>query len=316
MTPELFLTISCLVIVITSTTGGMLLAALRITHTQLQLMVSMIAGLMLGVALLHLLPMSVEILPQPHWAFFTALLGLLVMFFLIRAFHFHQHATLEADVESEPAGADRDEACQHDHGHTHGHTHEHAPRSTENHQHAHKSSAASWLGLVIGLSIHSLLDGFALAAAVNAESGGFYLGALGIMLAIALHKPLDNMMVTSMMIARGSSRNSMFVFNLLYALTCPLGALLLWLGIAQASELQHWILGLALAFSAGVFLCISLGDLLPELHFHTHDRFKLSAALLAGVAIALGIEFLPGHSHHGADAGHERHEHEKHEHDE
>jgi len=269
---------------------------------------------MLGVALLHLLPMSVEILPQSSWAFCTALLGLLVMFFLIRTFHFHQHATLEGEVGSEPAEAGHDDACQHDHGHTRGHDHTHA--AAERNHHRHQSSTASWLGLVIGLSIHSLLDGFALAAAVNAESGGFYLGALGIMLAIALHKPLDNMMVTSMMIARGSSRNSMFVFNLLYALTCPLGALLLWLGIAQASELQHWILGLALAFSAGVFLCISLGDLLPELHFHTHDRFKLSAALLAGVAIALGIEFLPGHSHHGADAGHERHEHEKHEHDE
>ena len=312
MTPEQFLTISCLLIVVTSTMGGMVLAALRITHTQLQLMVSLIAGLMLGVALLHLLPMSVEILPQSSWAFITALLGLLAMFFLIRAFHFHQHAVIEADIESEPSLPDHEAVCQHDHGHTHNHAHDHGEK---HHQH-HKSSAASWLGLVVGLSIHSLLDGFALAAAVNAESDGLYLGALGIMLAITLHKPLDNMMITSMMIARGSSRKSMLVANLLYALTCPLGAVLLWLGIAQSSELQHWILGLALAFSAGVFLCISLGDLLPELHFHTHDRFKLSAALILGVAIALGIEFLPGHSHQGADTGHEHHEHDRHEHDE
>ena len=38
-----------------------------------------------------------------------------------------------------------------------------------------------------------------------------------------------------------------------------------------------------LAFSAGTFLCIALSDLLPELQFHAHDRWKLSAALLAGV---------------------------------
>jgi len=292
--------------------GGMLLAALRITHTQLQLMVSLIAGLMLGVALLHLLPMSVEILPQPSWAFITALLGLLAMFFLIRAFHFHQHAVIEAEVESVPALPAHDAACQHDHGHTHIHAQDHGKKGYDQ----HKSSAASWLGLVVGLSIHSLLDGFALAAAVNAESNGLYWGALGIMLAIALHKPLDNMMITSMMIARGSSGKSMFTANLLYALTCPLGAVLLWLGIAQSSEMQHWILGLALAFSAGVFLCISLGDLLPELHFHTHDRFKLSAALILGVAIALGIEFLPGHSHHGAGSDHDHLEHNDHqEHD-
>jgi zinc and cadmium transporter len=41
----------------------------------------------------------------------------------------------------------------------------------------------------------------------------------------------------------------------------------------------------ALAFSAGTFLCIALSDLLPELQFHSHDRFKLSVALLAGVGL-------------------------------
>ena len=41
----------------------------------------------------------------------------------------------------------------------------------------------------------------------------------------------------------------------------------------------------ALAFSAGTFLCIALSDLLPELQFHAHDRFKLSLALLAGFCL-------------------------------
>jgi zinc and cadmium transporter len=40
-----------------------------------------------------------------------------------------------------------------------------------------------------------------------------------------------------------------------------------------------------LAFSAGTFLCIALSDLLPELQFHEHDRWKLSVALLAGLAL-------------------------------
>src|SRR5690606_34264129 len=34
----------------------------------------------------------------------------------------------------------------------------------------------------------------------------------------------------------------------------------------------------------------ALGDLLPELEFHRHDRVKLSAALLAGLLIAFLIE--------------------------
>ena len=40
------------------------------------------------------------------------------------------------------------------------------------------------------------------------------------------------------------------------------------------------MLGWALAFSAGTFLCISLGDLLPEVHFHSHDRLWLSVQLI------------------------------------
>ena len=60
------------------------------------------------------------------------------------------------------------------------------------------------------------------------------------------------------------------------------------------------VLGIALAFSAGVFLCISLGDLLPEVHFHSHDRLQLSMMLLLGVLIAMGIEMLPGHRHQPA----------------
>jgi zinc and cadmium transporter len=45
------------------------------------------------------------------------------------------------------------------------------------------------------------------------------------------------------------------------------------------------VTAVALAFSAGTFLCIALSDLLPELQFHSHDRLKLSVALLAGVVL-------------------------------
>ena len=40
------------------------------------------------------------------------------------------------------------------------------------------------------------------------------------------------------------------------------------LGITQLGDWQHYIVGATLAFSAGVFICISLSDLLPEMEFH------------------------------------------------
>jgi zinc and cadmium transporter len=70
------------------------------------------------------------------------------------------------------------------------------------------------------------------------------------------------------------------------------------LGLNQLASQQHVVVGCALAFAAGVFLCISLADLLPELTFHAHDRVPLTAALFLGVALAWAIGFWePKHSH-------------------
>ena len=84
--------------------------------------------------------------------------------------------------------------------------------------------------------------------------------------------------------------------NLVFSLMCPLGAILFAVSIEQSEQYRDTILGIALAFSAGIFLCISLGDLLPEVHFHSHDRLKLSAMLLLGVAIAFLIEMTHPHN--------------------
>ena len=64
----------------------------------------------------------------------------------------------------------------------------------------------------------------------------------------------------------------------------PLGVALFFVGHRPARARRPPSPGppAALAFSAGTFLCIALSDLLPELQFHAHDRFKLSVALLAG----------------------------------
>jgi zinc and cadmium transporter len=47
------------------------------------------------------------------------------------------------------------------------------------------------------------------------------------------------------------------------------------------------VLGDALAFCAGTFLCIAGTELLPEVQFHSHDRGKLSLAVLAGISVAV-----------------------------
>ena len=96
---------------------------------------------------------------------------------------------------------------------------------------------------------------------------------------------------------------------------CPLGALAFHFGIQQFGSFHDVILAAALAFSAGVFLCISLSDLLPEVQFHSHDRLRLSLALLLGVGLAVGIGWLePAHTHGQGGGAHLHGEHDAHGH--
>jgi zinc and cadmium transporter len=77
----------------------------------------------------------------------------------------------------------------------------------------------------------------------------------------------------------------------LFSLAIPLGVLVFYFGLTSpAVGTSSTLIGAyALAFSAGTFLCIASSDLLPELQFHQHDRGILSAALLTGLAIAIGV---------------------------
>jgi zinc and cadmium transporter len=79
-----------------------------------------------------------------------------------------------------------------------------------------------------------------------------------------------------------------------------------------ASGAAASLVPLALAFSAGTFLCIAAADILPEVQFHRHDRVALSAALLLGLGMALAIGRLEAATHDGHD--HSGHDHSGHDH--
>src|SRR5882757_1337504 len=279
MTPALLLTIYCALALLASLAGGWFLLAIHLTHTRLQTAVSFVAGLMLGIALLHFLPDANEQLHSLDKTAEWLLGGFLVMFFVQRFFHFHHHDLPEGDPE---------DCCGHDHSHEHHHDDEHA------HTLADKSAKQlSWVGTALGLTLHSLLDGLALAAAVAAGvQGQAKLAGLGVALVVILHKPFDAMAVSTLMSASGSSRFSRHVLNGLFALASPIGAALFYFGANHLGGGDVPVLGYALAFCAGSFLCIASADLLPELQFHSHDRLKLSIALIAGLTIAVLIKQL------------------------
>ena len=217
----------------------------------MQIMMSLVSGLMLGVALLHLLPHSYEMLNEVDLVAGAMLVGILVMFFLMRMFHVHHHG--EED---------------------HSHQHDHEKCDGDHHQ-----NEFSWYGLFFGMAVHTILDGFALASSAMIESNaseGFELIAFGTFLAVVLHKPLDALSITSLMERSGMPKGKQLMANFCFAMACPLGVFLFWIGALNWFADTPTVIGLTLAFSAGFFLCIALADLLPEVHFHSHDRAKLS----------------------------------------
>src|SRR5581483_9445417 len=104
------LAIYCTLVLLASLAGGWLPLWLRLTHRKLQMAISFVAGLMLGIALLHFLPESAEHLQSLHPTVMWMLGGFLAMFFLQRFFHFHHHDLPEGDPEDCCHGHEADEA--------------------------------------------------------------------------------------------------------------------------------------------------------------------------------------------------------------
>jgi zinc and cadmium transporter len=290
LSPVVLLAAYCILILLASLAGGWIPLFVRLTHTRLQVATSFVAGLMLGVGVLHLMPHAWQELHSIDRTAWWLLGGFLLMFFIQRFFHFHHH---DVPDESPEGGAD-----EHQHGH----------RDHDRDEHTLADQSArhlSWSGAALGLMLHTVIDGIALAASVKAESHGRSgLLGLGTFLVIILHKPFDAMAIGTLMAAGGWSRGSRHLVNGLFALAIPAGVLLFHFAASRFSDTGHLFLGSALAFAAGTFVCIATSDLLPELQFHAHDRVKLSVALLAGLALAAAIGRFEtsGHDHLHAPA--------------
>lgn len=294
--------------------GGWIPRRLHMTHTRTQMMMSLVAGLMLGVASFHMIPHSVfgaggDIDFSMQWV----MAGLVFMLLMLRLFHFHQHDFPDPDGRCDGGhdhqdqqraqgtdSADDNDVSQASMAVDHAHTHTHAHAKTHDHDHLHPAPARgrfSWLGLALGLGIHTLIDGVALGAVMQSGHGTDAILGIGVFLAVLLHKPLDSLSIETVMAASGWSLAHRRLANFVFAALCPLAALLFYAGVDVMSG-DSLLLPAALAFSAGAFMCIALGDLLPEVQFHSHDRFKLTALFLIGIGLAFAIGSVePGHLH-------------------
>ena len=240
--------------------GGKLAALGTMTHTRTQVVMSLVAGFILGIAMFHLLPDSLDRIPGPsaiEKAVGWMVLGMVLMILLQHIFHFHQH------------DFSREASDLYD-----GHGVVHSP---------------SLFGVALGLGVHTATEGIALGTSMRLESpyeDGVSLAGLGVFLVILLHKPLDAYSIVSMMKYAGHSQCARTLTNVGFAMLCPVVALASFGGVELLGPEEGTVIGYVLSFAAGAFLCIALSDLLPEIHFHSHDRGKLIASLLVGISLA------------------------------
>jgi len=272
-------------ILVGSLTGGALPLLGRSRRSDAFLAFS--AGVMLGAAFFHMMP---EALEGAGWAralpFVAA--GFLFLFVLERYVLVHvcdpglaTQAASAGDGEEIglPAATGLVGAA---HPHPHAHAHREGADATGCDVHT------MGLAAFVGLSLHTLIDGFALGAA-NERT------ALGLMVFVAIlaHKIPSSFSLSAILRAEGYSRARTLAMNGVFALMVPAGALL-YVGARDLLGLQAFT-PLALAASCGTFLHLSLSDILPDLHRRGGPRVKLTLAVVVG----MGLMWALRHLHHG-----------------
>jgi zinc and cadmium transporter len=218
-------------------------------------LLSFSAGVMLGAAFFHMLPEAVDGAGAATIPFVAV--GFLILFLLERFVLVHACAEPGPAVEGE---LEADAAVVHAHVHGDGTGCE-----------VHTLGMAAFLGL----SLHTLIDGFALGA----SSGNAGLGLL-VFLAILAHKIPNAFSLSAILRHEGYSRARALAMNAGFALMIPLGAgiYLVVRGLVQAETFTSF----ALAASAGTFLHLAFSDILPDVH-------RRGARLSHGVALVMGL---------------------------
>jgi ZIP family zinc transporter/zinc and cadmium transporter len=141
----------------------------------------------------------------------------------------------------------------------------------EIHQDALLRPSAGLLAL-LGLGVHTLFDGVAIAAGYLIDPA---LGTL-LFLAVLVHKLPEGFTVASIMLAGGHSRASAIGGGVVLGVLTILGA------VGTGLVAQHHV-GYALALSAGVTIYVAASDLIPEVN--REGGAALGFTVVAGVVL-------------------------------
>jgi zinc and cadmium transporter len=244
-----------LYIVLATLLGGLLsvLIAASLTVSMLgrivKSLVSLSAGVLLGTALLQVLPEAFESKASPHALFMTLLVGLL-FFFLLEKAELYRH------------------------GHHHegdGHHHHH-------HFDAQQAGTGGW-SVLVGDSIHNFCDGVLIAAAFLTDT------RLGMVTALAIiaHEIPQEVGDYIVLLNAGLSRARALLYNALSGMAAVAGGIVGYFVVGPWEALFPYMLVVA----ASSFVYVAVADLIPQLQRPLPLKDTLSQLLW--LAVGLGV---------------------------
>jgi zinc and cadmium transporter len=138
----------------------------------------------------------------------------------------------------------------------------------------HKIGVAAY----VGIGFHSILDGVAIGA------GNVLNISMVILLAVTIHKFPAALALSSILVKGGEySRKKILTSMFIFALATPIGALVSMNVMGNLDNTD--IIGFALGISAGTFLYISIGDLLPTVHEEDENKNLNLVLLFVGILV-------------------------------
>lgn len=136
----------------------------------------------------------------------------------------------------------------------------------------------------LGLSIHSLFDGLALAAAFLA---GEDVGIM-VLIALCLHKAVVVFSLASTMLMSHRRKKS-WMYLTVFSVISPLAAVISYYALGSGGVEGA---GLALCFSVGIFAFVTMCDMLPEAFHHRDGDLSRMGVLLVGIAVVVIVELI------------------------
>ena len=131
----------------------------------------------------------------------------------------------------------------------------------------------------IGIGFHSILDGIAIGAGTMMNLSFI------IILAVTLHKFPAALALSSLLVkGKEYTKKKILLSMFIFALATPVGALV---AVFIFQGVDDYVVATALGISAGTFLFISIGDLLPTVYEEHEKGYKNLVSLCLGTLVMI-----------------------------